>query len=164
MDDRDNTENKEHMDDRYNIKDKEYMEDGEQTQGFLVTLCNVYFVFLLVILPLYVGRGYEGLGETKYQLFRNVSFICVGLFMVVGGLHLARDIYSKSTASGSESLYPVCLQAHGPKTVEHNHVLYWVLAYGIWNLVSAVCSKFQNIAWTGYEEWYMGALTQCLLV
>ena len=47
-------------------------------------LCKLYMVALLVALPLYTGEGYWNLGDTKYMLFKNVSCLCLGLWLVVG--------------------------------------------------------------------------------
>ena len=50
---------------------------------FLSLLCKLYMVALLVALPLYTGEGYWNLGDTKYMLFKNVSWLCLWLWMVV---------------------------------------------------------------------------------
>lgn len=173
------------------MKDKEYMMKKErvndtkkipenvqnytdQSQNFLVTLCNVYFVCLLVVLPLYVGHGYEELGDAKYLLFRNVSFICVGLFVAVGGFFYIRGKLSRNSFPNLERQHGSCIYSdylgnndpsvRGVGIAGWSPVFCWVIVYGIWNLISAVSSKFQHIAWLGYEEWYMGAITQCLMV
>ena len=39
-----------------------------------------------------------------------------------------------------------------------------VAAYGICVLLSALGSEYGNLAWTGYEGWYMGAVSQLLFV
>ncbi len=56
----------------------------EEKNEFLGLLCNLYLVVLLVVLPLYTGNGYWQLGDTKYMLFRNLSFLCLGGWMLAG--------------------------------------------------------------------------------
>ena len=55
--------------------------DGNE---FLGILCNLYLIALLGALALYTGEGYWLLGDTKYVLFRNVSLICLGGWLVAG--------------------------------------------------------------------------------
>ena len=51
---------------------------------FLSLLCNLYIIVLLAALPLYLGEGYWQLGENKYLLFRNVSLLCLALWLAAG--------------------------------------------------------------------------------
>ena len=39
-----------------------------------------------------------------------------------------------------------------------------VASYGICVLLSALRSEYGALAWTGYEGWYMGAVSQLLFV
>ena len=39
-----------------------------------------------------------------------------------------------------------------------------VCLYGICALLSAICSPYGSIAWNGEREWYMGAVTICLMI
>ena len=52
-------------------------------EEFLGTLSNLYIIFLLAVLPLYNKGTYYMLGDTKYFLFRNVSLICVVIWLVL---------------------------------------------------------------------------------
>ena len=59
-------------------------ESGAMKNGnneFLGLLCNLYLVALLVALPLYTGKGYWSLGDTKYMLFKNLSLLCLGIWL-----------------------------------------------------------------------------------
>lgn len=123
------------------------MEAGKEE--FLGILGKLYLAFLLAVLPLYVGEGYYRLGDTKYFLFRNVSVLCLGIFIAVALL------------SGLVKLFRGTLSF---QRMIQNPVACLVCAYGICVLISAVASPYSKTAWLGYDEWYMGALTQCILV
>lgn len=58
------------------------MKEGKNE--FLGLLCNLYLVILLAVLPLYTGDGYWQLGDTKYTLFRNLSYLCLGGWLLAG--------------------------------------------------------------------------------
>ena len=107
-------------------------------EEFLGTLSNLYIIFLLAVLPLYNKGTYYMLGDTKYFLFRNVSLICVGIWLVLDGIFLLRK---------KCSIVDICM-----------------FCYGACVIVSTVFSSFRSIAWTGYSDWYMGALSQLLFV
>lgn len=107
---------------------------------FLSVLCNLYMTALLAVLPLYTAGTYYQLGDAKYAFFRNASLLCICLWLVLGGV-------------------PALLKREHFSTVD-----LCMLAYGICVLISAMASSFGETAWTGYREWYMGALSQLLLI
>lgn len=119
---------------------------------FLGLLCNLYLVALLVVLPLYTGEGYWNLGDKKYMLFRNLSFLCLGLWLAAGlsmGIWHGARRTGKRAAGNGWRLGPVDCA---------------VASYGVCVLVSALCSEYGELAWTGYGGWYMGAVSQLLFV
>lgn len=101
-------------------------------------LCSIYMICLLVLLPLYTNGTYYLFGDTKYYLFRDISYICLGIWLLLEGVFLVRQ---------KCSIVDIC-----------------VLSYGACNIVSALLSSFKDIAWIGYADWHMGAITQLLLV
>lgn len=110
----------------------------------LGSLCKVYLFFLLIMLPLYMQNGYEMLGDVKYYFFRNCTIICLGMWLVM-------EILALFDGSVKGKKCPV-------GTVD-----FVVLGYGICNLISACFSSF-DVAWRGYNEWYMGAVSQLFFV
>ncbi|MCM1540394.1 MAG: O-antigen ligase family protein [Blautia sp.] len=114
---------------------------------FINTLCKLYIIFLTAALPLYTGGTYWKLGDTKYTLFRNVTLICLGAWLAVS---LLRSIIS--LASGTRRFPRLSIMD------------FCMLAYGGAALVSALCSPYAGTPWTGYTEWYMGAVSQCMFV
>ena len=116
----------------------------EQWKDFRQLLCRVYIFLLMVVLPLYAPKGYWGLGDQKYLLFRNVTILCLLGFLSAlcpGGSIGCREPLRKM------SFMDICM-----------------LLYGTAVCVSAVCSSFGTNAWLGYRDWYMGALSQLLFV
>jgi len=134
----------------------EIREAGDR--AFLDLLCNLYIIFLTAGLSLYTGGTYWKLGDTKYMLFRNVSLICLGIWLAASLFLAARafiigliDSPGKGRLTGRSltglSLTDGCM-----------------LAYAAVVLISALCSAYEYTPWFGYTEWYMGALSQCLFV
>ena len=121
---------------------------------FLGLLCNLYLVALLVALPLYTGKGYWNLGDTKYMLFKNLSLLCLGIWLAAA---LSMGIWRAAKRAGSRS-------AGAGRRREPGMVDAAVASYGICVLLSALRSEYGGLAWTGYEGWYMGAVSQLLFV
>ena len=114
------------------------MEAKSAKSDFMGILCNLYLIFLMTVLPLYTNGTYYKIGDTKYLLFRNVSLLCVGIWLIFDGVFLVQK---------KVSTVDICM-----------------LCYGACVLVSAVFSSFHEVAWTGYRDWYMGAMSQLLFV
>ena len=132
-------------------------ESGTMKNGnneFLGLLCNLYLVALLVALPLYTGKGYWSLGDTKYMLFKNLSLLCLGIWLAAA---LSMGIWRAAKRAGSRS-------AGAGRRREPGMVDAAVASYGICVLLSALRSEYGGLAWTGYEGWYMGAVSQLLFV
>lgn len=114
---------------------------------FINMLCKLYIVFLTAVLSLYTGGTYRKLGDTKYMLFRNVTLICLGAWLVVSLIRGAASLVGGARRLPRFSVTDLC-----------------VLAYGGTVLVSALCSPYTDTPWLGYMEWYMGAISQCMFV
>lgn len=122
---------------------------------FLSLLCNLLIIGLSAALPLYTGGTYWKLGDTKYTLFRNLSLFCLGVWLAAGiydnirKLALRRRKRDEDSTTGSRSVSTVDI---------------WMLCYGAGVILSALFSRYKETAWLGYNEWYMGALSQLLFV
>ena len=117
-------------------------------KDFTGTLCDFYIVAVAAALPLYTRGTYALQGDSKYALFRNISLFCLGLAGAAGAVEWA---LKKRTGIRRQT------PAFCP-------VDWCMLCYGGWAAVSAVCSSYGSLAWTGSPEWYMGALSQLLFV
>lgn len=120
---------------------------------FLKLLCNLYIVALTVVLPLYTGGTYRQLGDNKYILFRNLSLMCLGLWLAASLTEAIRGRKEFRGAADDKS-----------KQRKMSAVDIWVLLYGAAVLLSALFSNYRDTAWTGYNEWYMGAISQLMFV
>lgn len=127
---------------------------------FLGLLCNLYITALLVALPLYTGKGYEELGDTKYMLFRNVSLLCLGVWLLAGTPGRVRSMreYLRILRAGRRKNRVFMRKAWMPFDVLDCAVA----AYALCVLASTFCSSYKDLAWNGYEGWYMGAVSQLL--
>ena len=154
---------------------------------FLGLLCNLYMIVLAAALPLYTGEGYWMLGDTKYILFRNVSYLCLGCWLVLGMPGRVRAVRKwlgyregrrHTAAAGFPQVKP-CEKSIGSRkgaagrkesdlTQDPRRAFSMVdcavAAYGGCVAVSAICSSYGQLAWTGYNEWYMGAISQLMFV
>lgn len=128
------------------------MENGDN--GFLRLLCDLYLVALLAALPLYIGEGYWNLGDTKYMLFKNITLLCLGIWLAVG---LSMGIWQAAKQAGSRKA--------GKSGRQGLSIVDCAMAsYGICVVLSALCSQYGELAWKGYDGWYMGAVSQILFV
>lgn len=175
---------------------------------FLGLLCNLYLTALLVVLPLYTGKdGYWKLGDTKYELFRNISLLCLGSWLVLGMPGRIRTVLEKFGIVRGGREEPVEAR-EADKSVRERHSgkreadesvrerlvaerktdgAVWerfgrdrkigaavrqsfsmvdcaVAAYGLCAAISALCSSYGQLAWIGYNEWYMGGISQLIFV
>lgn len=122
---------------------------NESRNEFLDTLCDLYMIVLLAVIPLYTGGTYFQIGDTKYLLFRNVSVICIGLWIFAGLFFMLIRHLKGTVKKASRGFSPMDAV---------------MLLYAGSVLLSALGSAYQQTAWTGYRDWYMGAVSQCLFV
>lgn len=132
---------------------------------FIGTMCNSYMVLLVLLLPLFHQGTYYLIGDSKYLLFRNITVAFLLLWVVyvavssVGSwISAKREIsqgrlpYGRKVTGGKKHISPLSL------------VDICMLFYGGCVLLSAFASPYPETAWSGYRDWYMGALTQILFV
>lgn len=129
-------------------------------EEFLKTVCQIYMAAVLVVLPLYYipGNGYYKLGDSKYFFYRNISLICIGIYLVVQMTTVARSCRMANNRQMREAVEKSAVWCR-----EHS-VVTAVCLYGFCALLSALCSPYGSTAWTGEKEWYMGAVMICLMV
>lgn len=132
---------------------------------FLKLLCNLYIIALTAVLPLYTGGSYSQLGDSKYILFRNLSFLCLGLWLAAS---LAERLSGRRTEpAGPEAEDKTSGSGEprfGGKLPGFSSMDICMLLYGGGVLLSACFSRYGETAWLGYTEWYMGAISQLLFV
>ena len=67
---------------------------------FLNLLCGLYIVGLTVVLPLYTGGTYSQLGDTKYLLFRNLTGLCLCLWLLGTVFEGVRRLQAEAVSGG----------------------------------------------------------------
>lgn len=117
---------------------------NSKTKAFIGAICDNYIVLMFLILPLYTGGSYYLLGDTKYYLFFCLT---VGFLLLWLGYRVISFIGKAAFVPRQWSMVDIAM-----------------LSYGACAFLSALASPYRRTAWTGYAEWYMGALTQLLLV
>ena len=148
----------------------------KRKEEYLNIACQIYMAAILVVLPLYYipGNGYYKLGDSKYYLYRNISLICIGICLVVQIIAVVKSYRMEKhrrieqccqmEKCGSFGMY---MRKPGEKMIgwcREHIVVTAVCLYGTCAVVSALASPYGSTAWTGEREWYMGAVTICLMV
>lgn len=96
-----------------------------------------YFFLMLMVYPFWIKDGYVHIGSVKYQFFLYTGVAA----MVV--------------------LIPLILLVHD-RIVTYTDIM--LLGYLLINVMSFAASSYRENAWLGATGWYMGLVTQVLLV
>lgn len=149
---------------------------------FLGLLCHLFIIGLSVVLPIFTGGTYWKLGDTKYILFRNLTIFCLGVWLAASIYESIRKLAlrrgrpagdSGAVGRGSTTESRNSGAVNGDRTGNMQSpvqstglsaVDVWMLCYGAAVVLSALFSRYKETAWFGYNEWYMGALSQLLFV
>lgn len=130
---------------------------------FLSLLCHLLIIGLSAALPLYTGGTYWKLGDTKYNLFRNMALFCLAVWLAAGICEgIRRLVLRRGKADGNGA--PGSGDGTGKRSLRLSAVDGWMLCYGAGVVLSALFSRYRETAWLGYNEWYMGAVSQLLFV
>lgn len=108
-------------------------------------LADAYIVLIGVTMPLYMKNGMIMLGNSKYFFFMRTARIVIPLFLLLGLLRWIAEGHRFSK------------KALSPTDV-------FVLGYGVVMLLSYLFSSYRQTAKYGYPDWYMGLMTQFILV
>lgn len=148
----------------------------KRKEEFLKIVCQIYMAAILVVLPLYYipGNGYYKLGDSKYYLYRNISLICIGICLVVQIIVVVRSCLMEKHRRIEQrcrmencASFGMYIRKTGEKMIvwcREHIVVTAVCLYGACAVASALASPYGSTAWTGEKEWYMGAVTICLMV
>jgi len=101
----------------------------------------LYICVLTAVLPWYTKGSFWKIGDEKYHLFFNCSLFCLGL--AAGVALLPKPLWAQRRLSKLD----VCM-----------------LVYAGASILSALWSSYPETAWRGYQDWYMGAISQGLFV
>lgn len=146
--------------------------------GYLLDLLIcIYMLLILVVLPFYNEEGFTHIGTDKAMFFRNAALRCGMVLMPVLVLFLAFKLVLFFMQQGEE---PGIARGGKGKRKDGVKALWlavktycknemsatdrFALAYGVAVILSYVFSAYQEEALWGTTGWYMGAMTQLLLV
>lgn len=119
----------------------------QKVTELLNTLVYAYLALLFAGLPLYMQDKLVMIGNAKYLFFRNTT-LALGAFVVLAVLW--QKISGEKAQTAGEERW---------KKTDLFVVLYLISA-----TLSSVLSPCREVVFLGYPGWYMGLLTQALLV
>jgi O-antigen ligase len=167
------------------------VEQDSSIRGYLGLLCSVFMVGVLLVLPLYMREEYWQLGDGKYFLFRNMALVCAVIWGVMciawliweKGKEAEEQTYewkrrkSKKKESKEQKRKELESKEQDSKEKESKRERksakwkfvwsvtdFFVLGYGMLCCVSYWFSGYWELALWGYEQWYMGLISQLLFV
>lgn len=110
---------------------------------------RAYFLVMVVIYPFYFRSGYQEIGKVKYEFFRNISVVTAVVMLLITGT-------------------VVMLRSPEISLVQHYKRLsvtdWFVYGYLFSLLLSYLGTAYKKEAILGADGWYMGFLTQLILV
>ncbi len=121
------------------------------SRSIIETLITAYVILLFMIYPLYYQDRYVNMGDAKYSFVKYVSIVIIVGVLFMGVLHLFTQSWK------------------GIKVREwiasHISITDWfVIAYGCVVILSYIHTPYKDVAFWGYEGWYMGLMSQLLFV
>ncbi len=121
----------------------------QKTEGYISTAAGVYGLLLFFVLPLYMPYGFWKLGDFKYQFFRNVTLLFVGVSFVLWFMSRCDQRKEKTAADSVRRMSWTDL---------------FVLAYLVFSVISACFAMDPETGFWGFSEWHMGLFCQMLFV
>lgn len=112
-------------------------------------LTAAWAFLMMAVFPLYVKDGYRGIGEGKYRFFLGTCLYCLIPAAICGGMAF---LWGKGTGGIRKLLASL------------GNLDRAMLAYLAVSVLSWYMSVDRRQAWLGADGWYMGLLTQALLV
>ena len=119
----------------------------QKVEELLNTLVYAYLVILFAGLPLYMQDKLVMIGNAKYLFFRNTTLV-LGAFVILTALW--QRISGEKAQTAKEQRW---------KKTDLFMILYLISA-----TLSSTLSPCREVVFLGYPGWYMGLLTQTLLV
>ena len=113
---------------------------------------GAYLFMILAVFPLYVRDRFVYLAAYKVVFYRNISLLFLGIavILVIVGIVLKKKI-------GSSGFFAKVWKTRGLLDA-------FVIAYGLWNVVSFLTCSYKSDAIRGFGGWEMGLITQGLMV
>lgn len=113
------------------------------------SILTAYFLVMTVVYPFYIKNGYREIGNVKYYFFRNISLVMVGMMLMIAACLFLLQRKEVSVAAHYKRM---------------SGTDWFVYGYFISILLSYLFSSFRKEALWGTNGWYMGFVSQLILV
>ena len=113
------------------------------------SILTAYFLVMMVVYPFYIKNGYREIGNVKYYFFRNISLVMAGMMLIIT---VCFFLLQRKEIS---------VMAHYKRMSGTD---WFVYGYFISILLSYLLSSFRKEAFWGAGGWYMGFVSQLILV
>lgn len=140
--------------------------ETEKDEDFLALvreqLTEIYLIAMLAIYPLTLGEGYGTLVYKKWDFFRYTTAVFVVLSLIFG---ILQYILKKQAERKKLNRQGTAIQDKKRRKVRGWPLLdFLVLGYAVCTLISYAFAVDKETALWGVDTWYMGLVTQLLLV
>ncbi len=127
---------------------------------YLIELTGIYLFLLFVIYPLYYERGFLNIGDSKWHIFRIITYYAANsmfkiptfTFFALIGLVWHLVILAKEKELKAFYVDKACLTD------------VFVLLYGIFTCIACIITPYRDYLILGFPTWYMGLLSQLAFV
>ena len=124
-----------------------------------------YLFCILGIFPLYYKEQYYGIGDAKFEFFRNISLSFIGIYAIIFLIKRALCILVKDKDAKVNLNKSAASDNPLISFLDNLSFLdYAVLVYGICVLLSYAFSDFKDFALKGAPGWEMGLCSQMIFV
>ena len=146
------------------MKQKKRKNNGDFSVSWPEWAVGAYLLLMLGVFPLYFQDGFFALGDAKYDFFRTVTSLLLAVLAaeltLIGILKICC-----SDRKAKDWLQSVFARGEIKKRLKRLSVTdMGMLAYLCFALFSWLLSENRAEAWIGAPNWYMGLLSQLLLV
>lgn len=122
---------------------------ADMVKGLMEYLTAIMCAAIFLLVPLYMKNHFFGIGTAKYDIYRNILFLCIPFLVCFGALYL----------------FFIRKQIHREWIRENLSLLdKAVLWYLLCVFLSFFLSDFKTQAVWGYDGWNMGLLSQISFV
>jgi hypothetical protein len=120
------------------------------------TIATAYTLLILAFMPLYMKDGFNLIGDAKYIFYRNISLLFVILWAVGAAINFFIKFRKKNKSQK--------LSVKMPKLRDYASNDLFCIGFGIVTFASFILSRYKDTAFIGFSGWYMGMLTQLLII
>ena len=127
---------------------------------YLTELTGIYLFLLFVIYPLYYEKGFSDIGDSKWHIFRIITYYAanalfkIPTFMFFAVIGLIFNIVALAKRKELKAFF----------VDKARSTDLFVLLYGIFTCLTCVLTPYRKYFVYGFPTWYMGLLSQLAFV